>query len=130
MSPTIILRIIVVFQSLICFSSLIFSDFYIVEISKKYEAEPTTIVVHMYYLLVALSFALTNLTLFGSLTNNKEARMTLLGVAIGSTFILITLLGFFFATPFRPPAFILFLLLCISVLSFIFCQKTKYDFLD
>ena len=123
MSPKIILRIIVILQSLICFSTLIFSDFYIDEISKKYDAEPTTIVTHLYFILIALSFALANITLFGSFLNNKGARVILLGVTIGTSIILITLLAFFFATPFRPPAFILFILLCITVLSFIILSK-------
>lgn len=130
MNPKQIIKIIVVFELLICLSLLIFSDFFISEISKKYNTNQSILVTHMYFIMVSISFTVTNLSFFCSLLDNKGARLMLLANGIGSIIILITLLIFFFATPFRPPAFILFFLLCISIISFIYHRKTKYDFLD
>lgn len=130
MGPKNILKIIVLFELLVCFSLLIFRDFYIVEISKNYKTDNSLIVIHMYFILCSLGFTIVILTLFASFLNNKSARLMLLGNTIAISVILITLFIFFFTTPFRPPAFILFFLLCITIISFIYYRKTKYDFLD
>lgn len=130
MSPKKVIRILFICQLLICLSLLIFSDFYINEISKKYNTDQSKLTTHIYFILVSLGFALTNFNLFGSFLNNKGARLMLLANVIGSSIILITLILFFFTTPFRPPAFLLFFLLCISIICFIYYRKTNYDFLD
>ena len=130
MNPKHILRILFAFQLVSCLSLLFLSDFYINEITKKYQTENSLIVNHLYFLLVTLSFSIITFTLVSSFLNNKGARLMLLATGISAFIILVALILFFFTTPFRPPVFFIFFLICIAIISVIYFRKTKYDFID
>jgi hypothetical protein len=130
MNPKRILRILAFLEILLSISLFIFKEFYLTQITVAYEVERSILVTHLFYVIITLSLSISTLVLFSSYLNNKSARIMLLANGIGSCFILISLFLLFFFTPFRPPIFILFILICFIYLSFIFYRNTNYDLLD
>ena len=130
MTPKSILRILSIVQILVSLSVLVFNEFYLREITKAYQIENSIIVTHLFYIIILLCFTITTLTFTSSLLNNKGARIMLIANGIASTFILTGLFLLFFFTPFRPPLFILFILICFISLSFHFGRNSNYDLID
>ncbi len=130
MTPKSILRIPSIVQILVSLSVLVFNEFYLREITKAYQIENSIIVTHLFYIIIILCFTITTLTFTSSLLNNKGARIMLIANGIASTFVLLGLFLLFFFTPFRPPLFILFILICFISLSFHFGRNSNYDLID
>lgn len=130
MNPKKLLFTIFVIQTIILIIAAIFPEKFMQEILPVFQGKSLDIIYQFYYILIMLGVSINIIIFFASQLSNKSARKLLLAISIYSTIMFATLLYLFFTSSLRPPASILFLLLCFAGYTLYFSRITRFDYLD
>jgi len=123
------LKIISIGCFLLCCSVIFKPEFYIYELFHKIPhfdillPELKTYI----FICVACGINLSILIFYSSILPEENARTMLKGVSISFGLMTITLLSYFFTTPFRPPFFVLYLVLIFCFFAYSIAIKKKTE---